>query len=415
MASMVNKRKITDNMVKGYLGKPRDREVIIRDTELTGFAFRVTKKGTISFIVEARIRGKGGSAKRMTVGRYPAHSVIKARELARENLQAFYEGEDPKTRKKAAIDIETERDSYTLQFILDEYIQRRDLKPKTVQDYRNLTRLVYGDWLPKPIHLITRKMVEERFFEHKKSVAIYSSRILSGLLNYAKAIELSDQESRLITENPVEVLKDKKINRSLDRRQTAVQPGELKKILVNLEGVLKNGWHRHYNRSVISALYIIALTGCRKNEILNLQKEDVKLPQNYFLIKDTKNGREHIVPITEEIRWVIDLEMKLNKKSRWLFPSDRLKDSPVSNPDKAVKQFLKGYTLHDFRRTFITVASELGMDHHSIKAMVNHKSSDVTDGYIVTRIEQRLPMLIELYTKIQNEMMNRSFAIKPQE
>jgi len=52
------------------------------------------------------------------------------------------------------------------------------------------------------------------------------------------------------------------------------------------------------------------------------------------------------------------------------------------------------FTLHDLRRTFITVAVSLKISAYAVKRLVNHKMSrDVTSGYIISDVERlREPM-----------------------
>jgi integrase len=52
------------------------------------------------------------------------------------------------------------------------------------------------------------------------------------------------------------------------------------------------------------------------------------------------------------------------------------------------------FTLHDLRRTFITVAESLDIPAYALKRLLNHKmSNDVTAGYIITDVERlRIPM-----------------------
>jgi integrase len=59
-----------------------------------------------------------------------------------------------------------------------------------------------------------------------------------------------------------------------------------------------------------------------------------------------------------------------------------------------VSKWLATFTLHDLRRTFITVAESLDIPAYAIKRLVNHKlSGDVTAGYIVGDVERlRAPM-----------------------
>ena len=52
------------------------------------------------------------------------------------------------------------------------------------------------------------------------------------------------------------------------------------------------------------------------------------------------------------------------------------------------------FTIHDLRRTFITIAESLDIPVYALKRLLNHKmSSDVTAGYVIMDIERlRKPM-----------------------
>ena len=52
------------------------------------------------------------------------------------------------------------------------------------------------------------------------------------------------------------------------------------------------------------------------------------------------------------------------------------------------------FTVHDLRRTFITIAESLDIPAYALKRLMNHKmSNDVTAGYIVADVERlRKPM-----------------------
>jgi integrase len=52
------------------------------------------------------------------------------------------------------------------------------------------------------------------------------------------------------------------------------------------------------------------------------------------------------------------------------------------------------FTIHDLRRTFITVAESLDISAYALKRLLNHKmGNDVTAGYIIIDAERlRVPM-----------------------
>jgi len=47
------------------------------------------------------------------------------------------------------------------------------------------------------------------------------------------------------------------------------------------------------------------------------------------------------------------------------------------------------FTLHDLRRTYITIAESLDIPHCALKRLLNHRSSaDVTGGYIIINVDR---------------------------
>lgn len=62
------------------------------------------------------------------------------------------------------------------------------------------------------------------------------------------------------------------------------------------------------------------------------------------------------------------------------------------------------FTLHDLRRTYITIAESLDIPHYALKRFLNHRSSaDVTGGYIIINVD-RLRGPVELISERILEM-----------
>ena len=74
----VHPQKITKSYVD-KLSTPETGQAFIRDTELKGFAVRVTSSGAKSFILEKRTDAK---VKRLTFCRYPESTFDQARQKA---------------------------------------------------------------------------------------------------------------------------------------------------------------------------------------------------------------------------------------------------------------------------------------------------------------------------------------------
>ncbi len=410
-------QKITQRLVKSYHTKIKNRVTHIRDTDIKGFGCRCSRNGDVAFYAEGRIRGKGGSPVRLTIGKFPTYTVEEAREKAKALLQKLSEGIDPRKEQAHRLAKEDEIESLTLSAVYQKFKHQRDLKPGTIADYNQVMKNVYDDWLDLPIASISRKMVEDRFFEYNnrsKAVSAKGTRVLSSICTFAKAIELSDG-SRALTENPVDILRELKVRRTLPRRQTRIPPEDMAQILGRLRYDLERGDRLKVSRSAVRSIYVLALTGTRKAEILRLRKADIKLESKipHIILDDTKNREAHHIPITDNLFKIIEEALKDNPRSEWLFPQRTNPDKHLNNPNKAVSIYLQSsleagtsYTLHDFRRTFISVADEIGIDHHRIKQLVNHKTGDVTAGYIVTNPLKKLSIAKDLMDKIHEEMHN---------
>ncbi len=67
---------------------------------------------------------------------------------------------------------------------------------------------------------------------------------------------------------------------------------------------------------------------------------------------------------------------------------------PRKQMSKVIEETGKKFTVHDLRRTFITVAESLDIPAYALKRLLNHRSSsDVTEGYIIIDVERlRKPM-----------------------
>jgi hypothetical protein len=73
-------RKLTDAFVKTVLAPEKGR-IELRDSEIPGFALRVTENGAKSWVLIYHFHGRKG---RVTLGSYPELSLADARKQARQ-------------------------------------------------------------------------------------------------------------------------------------------------------------------------------------------------------------------------------------------------------------------------------------------------------------------------------------------
>lgn len=430
---MKNQVKITKRWLDGLTNHTK-KDTFYRDTELKGFGVKITPTGTVSFIAEARI--KHGGSKRTALGRYPLLSVEQARNKAHKVLAQYRDGKDPVQLEREEREREAAEKSLqsalavTLGSVLDDFLQARRLKSKTEYDYKNTFKHCFEDWRNRPIRDITRKDVEKKFREiqdkggrSKKekgtAQANKAMRILHSLFNHAMAEEIA-QNKRLIDRNPVEVIKEKRLRKTLKPRSGSIPLHKVGKLLtaaVELE-----------NETVGDIITLLLFTGLRRNEALSLRWENVDLLQKYIKIPDTKNGLDHLLPLSAGVQAMLverkqkavggkPLSIKklapIMPENPWVFPASSGPGhliEPRKQIEKLSQEIGVTFTLHDLRRTFASAASAIGIDYRLIKRVMNHKADDITEKYIQVTIEQLRPPMEQISEYIEKSGIENAAA-----
>lgn len=395
------KQRITKQFLDSVEANPH-RDQFFSDTHQSGFGVKVTKGGKINFIVNARIRGS--HPKRITIGQYPDWSPTEAKDKALSVLKALRRGIDPirEDRKKKTQEIQQAAHEKALTVplvrVARNYLEARDLKTKTKYDYWNTFKNCFEDWADKPIRSITRQDIEKRYAEIQKNnrrneqqtgiaQANKAMQFLSAIMNYAGAEEINGE--RLIKDNPVNVLKEKRIRKSLKPRETYVDLDDLWKVYLAVQSL--------ENKTVGHLLELLISTGLRLNEATSLQWKNVYFDHKYFIVEDTKNRSDHVVPMPRGIEWILKSQRKMVPSDNpWVFPSSTADTHIVEIRRQVSKVCVAStvdFTPHDLRRTFATIAHCCGLNHTTIKRVMNHKHKDITEQYIQTKLEElRLPM-----------------------
>lgn len=358
-------------------GKPT--QAFHRDDTLHGFALRVTSGGTKSFIVERRINDK---VKRISIGKYGHLTPTQARNKAHEILGEIALGNDPIARKKA----DTIK-NITLGEVYQDYLKtRKNLKSGTIKTYDVLLNGCVADWLPKRIADISKDMVEARHSEIGANAPARANnvmRTLRAVFNHAIAKYEDEQENPVITSNPIDRLSRNRAWYKIERRRNHLKPHELKQWYeATLQ--LETDVTRDY-------FHFLLFTGLRRTEAATLRWENVDFKQECFTILDTKNTEPHTLPFSDVIKELLE-HRKSICDSPWVFPSP-VDDGHIRDPRGSIEHMHKlmgrQVTLHDLRRTFITIAESLDIPAYALKRLINHKDpNDVTAGYIVINVDR---------------------------
>lgn len=352
---------------------------IYMDRDIPGFGLRVGRQVKCYFVQ----RHIGRKNIRVTIGRHGIFTAEEARREARELLVRMTRGENPNEAKRRARVY-----TITLGEALDEYLLiRKELRPFTVKTYRHVISYYLEDWVDKPLADITANMVIQMHFRIGTAVSGDTAnnvmRVLRAIYNLAILVH-EDMPS-----NPVLRLTQTRAWYRQVRRQSVVKLHELPawySAVMDLE----NDLARDYLR-------LILFTGMRRSEALRLRWRDVDLKERTLFVPDTKNHEPLMLPLSEFLMQLFQVRYQASGDSEFVFPGDGATGHAIE-PKKFIGHVREAsgveFTLHDLRRTFITVAESLDISTYALKRLLNHKDSrDVTAGYIVLTAERlRQPM-----------------------
>ncbi|MCE7914879.1 MAG: DUF4102 domain-containing protein [Nitrosomonas sp. PRO4] len=392
---MTISQALPQKITKSYVDKlstPATGQAFIRDIELKGFAVRITSTGAKSFILEKRIDGK---VKRVTLGRYPELTVEQARKEAHKLLGHIATGRNPIAEKKQEV-----LKSTTLKQAFDDFVEvRKNLKERTLYDYRRLMRVAFVDWQDKTLTNISKDMVTKRHSkigaERGEAYANLSMRFLRALFNFATAQYEDSVGHSILRENPVTRITQTRAWYRVERRQTVIKPYQL---LPWYQAVISLKQDKLSKQSALVADYLLFLlfTGLRRQEAATLKWSDIDLKDRTFTLKNTKNREPLTLPLSDFIYNLLE-NRKADSESEYVFAGEG-KAGYLIEPRRQVQRVVQmsgvSFTLHDLRRTFITIAESIDISAYALKRLVNHKmTNDVTAGYIVSDVERlRKPM-----------------------
>jgi len=315
--------------------------------------------------------------RRVSIGRADVFAPEVARKKALALLADMAEGRDPNEEKRGD---GTER--VTLAVAFERFFEARDkLSPYTVRNYGRTASLYLKAWRNKPMNEITRQMVLNKHKEIAKAngevTANNVMRHLRSVYNFVAATQ-DDFPS-----NPVLILGQARAWYRERRRQTVVTAQDLpmwwKAVMAEPD----------YSRDfLLTALF----TGMRRGELMALRWENVDLNARTLHLPKTKNGDPLNLPLSGFLTDLLTERKKQVGNSPWVFPGPG-KEGHLMETKKFLLRVSAGsgvnFTLHDLRRTFITIAESLDVPYYALKRLLNHRANgDVTGGYIVVNAER---------------------------
>jgi integrase len=363
--------QLTDRGIKN-LAPPASGNRIHYDDQVNGFGLRITAAGAKAFILNFRIAGR---ERRMTLGSYPAWTLVRARERAKELRRMIDNGVDPLGEREDSRKAPTVAD--LVQRFADEHLAR--LRETTANEYRSIIRTYV---LPELKH---RKVADVSYSDidalHRKITrggARYRANRAVAIMSKMFALAI---RWKWRSDNPcIGIERNQEM-----KRHRYLSADELARLSVALA--------EHDDRQAANIVRLLLLTGARRGEVQGMQWAHIDLERGVWTKPGatTKQKTEHRVPLSEA-SWQLlraihaaAMESRNNLASVYVFPSIGASGHRVEikqNWARLCKAAgIESARLHDLRHTYASVLASAGLGLPVIGALLGHSQPQTTARY----------------------------------
>ncbi|MHB0978148.1 MAG: tyrosine-type recombinase/integrase [Minisyncoccota bacterium] len=375
------------------------------DTKLIGFGIRVTEKTDVdgkvyrrkAFVVGYRPRGTK-LFKRLVIGRYGPMTPDQARDKALQHLSAVAKGTDPQAERRAS------RAGLSVSELSVPYLEEVDRrrKPATSREYRRLWKKhilpAFGTRAASAVTLADVRRLHGSLHD----TPYVANRVVARLATFfTYAISEGAVPSK---ENPtqgVEFYPERGRERFLTKEEfgrlgVALSRAEREGLPPAPEHRSKpkkpeNQKHRPKNADqpipanpfAVAAIRLLALTGCRENEILSLRWDAVDFERGHLRLDDTKTGKS-VRPLGQSAAAIL-ASLPRVIGNPYVIPGSKtgqhLKE--IKRTWCAVRHAakLKGVRLHDLRHSFASVPATSGESLLVVRSLLGHKNVATAERY----------------------------------
>jgi integrase len=356
-----------------YLGAAGDKaQCIYWDVALPGFGLRKYPNGRGSYVCAYRIQKR----KRLVdLGRSDTITLEQARRKARLYFGTAANGKDPQSN------IDEMRASLTVKKLTELYIERH-AKPKKKTwkaDEAALKQLFvsrFGAHLAASITRADVAIVHAEFGKNHPYAANRFVSVIRKMYNVGRQLGLVPDDMR----NPgTEIVRFPE-----HRRRRFVTPAEMP--------ILAAAINNDPNEFASHALWLLLLTGVRRNEILAAKWADIDWDNKTLYIGKTKNGEAVLTPLGRAAITRLKLIPRLHDNPYII--CGELPGKPLAYIDKMWRRVreetgFKDLRIHDLRRTVGSWLVRDGASLHLVGAVLNHKNQTTTAGYAYFQTEDR--------------------------
>jgi integrase len=329
------------------------------DPVTPGLNLRVAPSGRATWTWMGR--DADGRVRRFGLGNYPTLGIAEARRKARKLAEQVRAGADPvrdaRARRNSA---QAQHPGDTLSTLLALYgrQQAADVKSWASQMEPQIKR-VFRSHLDTPLRELTLGALQMTVDGHAKpKSASFGVRCLMTVLRWGAAAG-----RQYVTRD----LLDLKASASKPHRERVLSRDELARLLPAL---------REDPSPCAAGLKLMLLTACRRGEASAARWRDVDLAAGTWTLPRTKNGTEHVIPLSRQATDLLRSLRPIDVDPAALVFASRAGNA-LSDWERATQRVqaascTANWHRHDLRRTAATTMGMLGTIPDIIEAALNH-------------------------------------------
>jgi integrase len=383
--------RLTKRVVDG--APVRLADYFIWCSDLPGFGARIYPSGKRGYLVQYRADGRTRRAK---IGLHGHLTCEEARKQAMALLGQVAKGEDPaeeRLTKRRAMTVRELCDRYKTALEKGLIFGKRGLPKKTLTILSDLGRIdrhiipLLGsrrarDLTSVDVARFIRDVMQGKTAVVEKTAALRGKAVVKGGRGTAarSAGLLGGILSFAVSEGVIESNPATGVRKPASESRTArLSPSDYRALGIALDAAAEEG----VNPTAVAAVRLLAITGCRKGEVLGLRWREVDEPGRAFRLIDSKEGAS-VRPIGSAA-FAILAKLQRPEVAQWVLPGER-RDLPYAGLKGVWRKLvqraeLSGVTLHTLRHSFASVAGDLGYAESTIGALLGHASGTVTGRY----------------------------------
>lgn len=339
--------------------------MVLWDVAVAGLGVRIYPSGRKAFVISYRAQGR---KRLMVIGNSSVIALDEARKRARKKLSQIDDGTDPLAEKKKAAG------AATMKALCTDYIERhaKPHKKTWTADERRIQRHILPAWGSRQVVSVTRADVATLHHEIGKNGAPYEANrivaLLGTMFECGKAWGFLPESAA----NPARRIKKFPEH----KRDRFVTTEEMPRLIAAI-----NAEKDVYIRA---SFWLYLLTGLRRNELLNLKRDQIDWTRKEAYLPDSKAGRPHVSPLSGPAMAVLRQIPALDGNV-YLLPG-RCIGRPLVEIKTAWQRIrtaagVPDVRVHDLRRTVGSWLAQQGNSLHLIGRVLNHSSPSTTAGY----------------------------------